>query len=150
MVVTTTLFSQEENTLIGKWQLQEISYKGSKIDATSNRETALKIFNEALYNQLTAAERLSLEALEQSKEEAENLLNLYFQTSIEFKANGAFYSNAQLSSNSLSGEYLQHRKKLLMEWETGDKSNFKIVKNTSGNLVLKDTDLNISYHYLRL
>lgn len=148
-LVSTTLFAQNENSLFGTWQLQKIKFKNTTVAASTNKELVLAIFNEALYKQLTKEQRLTLEELEQIKAEAEIMLYKYFQTTVEFKANGAFYSSSQLPDKSLSGEFLIHNKKLLLDWETGDKTNLKVLKNTSEALVLKDTELNISYYYLK-
>ena len=81
--------------------------------------------------------------------EAETLRDTYFQTTIEFQANGAFYNTSFNKDKSLSGEFLLDKKKLLLEWETAEKNSFKILKNSSSELILKDTELNITYYYLK-
>ncbi len=48
-----------------------------------------------------------------------------------------------------SGEYLLDKKKLLLEWETADKNEMKVVKITGDALVLKDTELKVTYYYLK-
>ncbi len=150
LVATTSLFAQEANNLIGKWQLHQITYKNTKLDAAANRESVLAIFNQALNKQLTAEQRLTLEDLDQAQADAETLLYKYFQTTLEFRANGGFYNSSRIPDKSLSGEFIVNKKRLLLEWETAAKNELKVLKSTSEALVLKDTDLNITYHYLKV
>ena len=141
-------FSQNSNQLIGSWQLEKISYK--KIAATNDGEQQFRsVLNAALYNQLNAEQRLDVYELEQLNERAAELLKLFYQSQIEFQANGAFYNKSNLKEGSTSGEYLVDGKKLLMEWETAEKNTFKILKIDASELVLKDGDLGVTYYYTK-
>jgi len=42
------------------------------------------------------------------------------------------------------------KRKLLLEWETADKNNFKVLNITANELVLKDNKLKIIYTYNKL
>ena len=148
--LTIPITAQNNEQLIGDWQLQKVSYKKTVLQTSeTNKEQLLDIFKAALYKDLTEEQRLTLEDLELMNVEAELLRDKYHQTTIEFQANGAFYNTSQLIEKSLSGEYLLDKKKLLLEWETGDKNELKILKLTGDALVLKDGGLGvlITYYY---
>lgn len=147
-LATLSVTAQDNLPLLGHWQLQKVSFK-NKIADTSEKDLFLDIFKAALYKKLTEEQRLNLDDLEVMNAEAEILRDTYYQTTIEFQSNGAFYNTSLNKDKSLSGEYLLDRKKLLLEWETADKTNFKILKPTVSELVMKDTDLKITYHYLK-
>ena len=148
---TMTVTAQNNPPLLGHWQLQKISFKNKAALVTvKDKERFVDIFKAALYKGLTEEQRLNLDDLEVMNAEAEILRDTYFQTTIEFQPNGAYYNTSLHKDKSLSGEYLLDRKKLLLEWETADKTNFKILKNTTDELVLKDTDLKIIYSYIQL
>jgi hypothetical protein len=146
-----TITAQNKEQLIGHWQLQKVSYK-KKIVQTSetNKEQLFEIFKTALYNQLSEEQKLNLDNLDQINSEAEILVDTYYQTIIEFQVNGAFYNTSQNQTKSLSGEYLLDKKKLLIEWETADKNNFKIIIISADELILKDIKLKITYYYNKL
>lgn len=142
-------FSQNSNQLLGTWQLEKISFK--KIAATHDGEEEhfRSVFNAALYNQLDAEERLDVYELDPLNTQVEELLKLFNQSAIDFQANGAFYNRSKMGEQTTSGEYLLDKKRLLLEWETGDKNEMKLVKITSDVLVLKDTELGVTYYYLK-
>ncbi|MEH6765319.1 MAG: hypothetical protein V7655_12520 [Aequorivita antarctica] len=148
-LISTSVAAQVENNMIGKWQLQKVSFKKTLSGDANNNELLLAVFKAALYEELSAEQRLNVDDLEAMNAEAALLLNKYHQTTIDFQPNGAFYNSAQLAGNSLSGEYLLDKKKLLLEWETGDKNEFKVLKNTTDELIFKDPDLKVSYYYLK-
>ncbi len=143
------IFSQNSNQLLGQWELEKVSYK--KISATNDEEQEQfrSVFNTALYKQLNAKQRLDVYELEQLNERAEGLLKLFYQSQIEFEDNGAFYNRSKMSEQPTSGEYLQDKKTLKMEWETADKNELKLVKITGDVLVLKDSELGVTYYYLK-
>ena len=148
--LTIPITAQNNEQLIGDWQLQKVSYKKTVLQTSeTNKEQLLDIFKAALYKDLTEEQRLTLEDLELMNSEAELLSDKYYQSTIEFQASGAFYNTSQLLEKSLSGEYLLDKKRLLMEWETGDKNEMKLVKLTGDALVLKDGGLGvlITYYY---
>jgi hypothetical protein len=148
---TVSLIAQPNEQVLGHWQLQKLSFKKTVAgNLEKDKEQFLAVFNKALYARLTAEQRLTPEDLEWTNTEAENLRDIYFQTVIEFKLNGAYYNTSQNISKSLSGEYLLDKKKLLMEWETADKTDFDILILTGSELVLKDRKLKIIYNYNRL
>ncbi len=144
-----TLIAQNEYSLIGQWQLQKVSFKKITTSASNDKEQLLAVFKAALYEGLTAEQRLTLEDLEWMNAEAELLRDKYYQTTIEFKANSAFYNTSLNPEKSLSGEYLLDKKKLLLEWETADKNELKVLKITADELVLKDPELKVTYYYLK-
>jgi hypothetical protein len=145
-----TLIAQNENSILGKWQLQKVSFKKTTAGNSNDKELLLAVFKTAFYEGLTAEQRLNLEDLDWMNAEAEMLRDKYYQTTIEFQPNGAFYNTSQLPDKSLSGEYLLDKKKLLLEWETADKNELKIVKMTDDELVLKDPELKVTYYFLKL
>jgi len=114
------------------------------------QEQFLNVLKSGLYNQLNDEERLDVYELEQLNERAEGLLKLFYKSTIEFQANGAFYNRSKMSEQPTSGEYLQDKKRLLLEWETADKNELKLVKITGDVLVLKDNLLKIGYYYKKL
>ncbi len=148
-LLSFTLAAQNENSLIGQWQLQKVSFKKITAGASNGKEQLLAVFKAALYEDLTAEQRLTLEDLEWMNAEAELLSDKHYQTTIEFQKSGAFYNTSQNPEKSLSGEYLLDGKKLLMEWETSDKNELKIVKIKGDTLVLKDSELGVTYYYLK-
>ncbi len=147
-----TIWSTAQNNepLIGHWELQKISFKKTAVNSSEkNKEQLLDIFKAALYDQLTNEQQSTLEDLEWTNSEAGLLLDKYYLTSLEFKPNRAFYNTSIDSEKSLSGEYLLDKKKLLMEWETAEKINFKVLKNSATELILKDTKLKITYYFIK-
>ena len=148
--LTIPITAQNNEQLIGDWQLQKVSYKKTVLQTSeTNKEQLLDIFKAALYKDLTEEQRLTLEDLELMNSEAELLSDKYYQSTIEFQASGAFYNTSQLLEKSLSGEYLLDKKKLLMDWATGNKNELKVLKITAGELVLKDGGLGVIYYYLK-
>lgn len=146
--LTMSITAQNNEQLVGHWKLQKVSFKNTVLQTSeTNKEQLLDIFKAALYKDLTEEQRLTLEDLELMNVEAELLRDKYHQTTIEFQANDAFYNTSQLPDKSLSGEYLLDKKKLLLEWETGDKNELKVVKITGDALVLKDGGLGVTYYY---
>ncbi len=145
-----TLVAQNEHSMIGQWQLQKISFKKTNADNSNDKELFLNIFKAALYLELTEEQRINFDDLERMNAEAELLRDNYYQSTIEFQESGAFYNTSQLPDKSLSGEYLLDKKKLLLEWETGDKNELKILKITGDVLVLKDIELKTTYYYNKL
>ncbi|MFA5298254.1 MAG: lipocalin family protein [Lutibacter sp.] len=115
--------------------------------STNNKENFTNFFKAALFKTLDKEKQFMVEELEIINTQAEELANQYYQSNIAFKPTGAFYT---ISEKPLSGEYLMDGKKLQMEWETGDKNNFKIVKITAKELVLKDKHLKITHYYNHL
>lgn len=147
---TNYVSAQSNLPLLGNWELQKLSFKNKIAHSNEqDKDLFLGIFKAALYEELTEEQRLTLEDLEWMNTEAETLRDTYFQTTIEFQANGAFYNTSFNKDKSLSGEFLLDKKKLLLEWETAEKNSFKILKNSSSELILKDTELNITYYYLK-
>lgn len=147
---TMSVTAQNNFPLIGHWQLQKVSFKNRVADTSEkDKDLLLGIFKAVLYEDLTEEQRLTLEDLEWMNAQAEILLDTYYQTTIEFQANGAYYNTSLNKDKSLSGEYLLDKKKLYMQWETADKTNFKILKNTADELVLKDTKTKITFYYLK-
>ena len=147
--LTIPITAQNNEQLVGHWQLQKVSFKKTTASAFNEQEQLLAVFMAALYKELTEEQRLTLDDLELMNSEAELLSDKYYQSTIEFQASGAFYNTSQLLEKSLSGEYLLDKKRLLMEWETGDKNEMKLVKLTGDALVLKDGGLGvlITYYY---
>ncbi|TVZ59293.1 hypothetical protein NA63_1821 [Flavobacteriaceae bacterium MAR_2010_105] len=147
---TLTITAQNKKQLIGHWQLQKISFKKTNVQPSeTNKDQLLEVFKAALYNQITEEQKSNLYDLEQINLDAKALHDTYYQTTIEFQPNGAFYNTSLNKEKSLSGEYVLDKKKLHMQWETADKTNFKILKNTTDELVLKDTELKITFYYLK-
>jgi len=144
-----TLTAQEGNSLVGNWQLKKVSFKKITASASNDKKELLAVFKAALYQDLTTEQRLTIEELELMNAEAELLLGKYYQSTIGFKSNGSFYNTSQLQDKSLSGEYLLDKKKLLLEWETADKNELKVLKITADELVFKDSELKLTYYYLK-
>jgi hypothetical protein len=145
-------FAQTNEQLTGQWQLQKIGYKKLITGKTFEDKAALlNVFKIALYakggqERNTTAGELASDAVP----EAEILTDQYYQSIIEFKASGACYLTAGHMNKSFSGEYMVLGKKLMLEWETADKSSFYILKITAGELVLKDEKLKVVFHYIKL
>lgn len=149
-LLSITLEAQNEHSIVGRWQLQKISFKKTNADNSNDKELFLNIFKAALYLELTEEQRINFDDLECMNAQAETLRDNHYQSTIDFKANGAFYNTSQYLDKVLSGEYLLDKKKLLLEWETSDKNELKIVKLTADALVLKDGKLKVNYYYNRL
>ncbi len=145
---TISITAQANPPLLEHWQLEKVSFK-NKVAFTTEKDLLLDIFKAALYKGLTEEQRLTLEDLEGMNAEAEILRDTYYQTTIEFQSSGAYYNTSLNKDKSLSGEYLLDKKKLYMQWETADKINFKILKCTANELVLKDTKTKITFYYLK-
>ena len=149
LLLSISLTAQSEKTILGKWYLQKTTFKKTHSGNSNNNESLLNVFKASLYDKLTAEQGLEVEYLEELNTNAEILRDKYYQSTIEFQSNGAYYNTPLNLNKSLSGEYLLDKKKLLLEWETGDKNEFKVLKITDDALVLKDSELKISYHYLK-
>jgi hypothetical protein len=146
-----TITAPNNEQLIGHWGLQKVSLKKTvAVNSEKDKDLFLAVFKAALYEELTKEQKLNLEDLEWSNSKAEKLRDTYYQTVIEFKPNGAFYNTPQNQTKPLSGEYVLDKRKLLLEWETADKNNFKVLKITANELVLKDNKLKIIYTYNKL
>ncbi len=142
-------YSQNSNQFFAAWELEKISYKKITAPREGQEERFLNVFKAGLYKKLSAEQRLDVYELEHLNEKAAALVQLFYQSQIEFQANGAFYNRSEMLEQTTSGEYLLDGKKLLMEWETADKSTFKILKFNASELVLKDVDLKISFCYTK-
>lgn len=141
-------FSQNTNQLLGIWKLEKISYKKMCATHDGEQEQFHMVFNAALYNQLNAEQQLDVYELDQLNTQAEELLKLFYQSTLEFQANGAFYNLSKMEK-ATSGEYLLDKKTLLLEWETGDKNEMKVVEITGNELVVKNSELKLTYYYLK-
>lgn len=154
-LLSLVTFSQNANQLLGNWKLESISYKKIATTHDGEREQFRRVFNASLYNQLDAEERLDVYELDQLNTQIEELLKLFyqstieFQSKIEFQSNGAFYNRSEMLEQTTSGEYLLDGKKLLMELETADKYAYKILKINASELVLKDVGLKVIYYYMK-
>ncbi|MCB0745220.1 MAG: hypothetical protein KDC67_15030 [Ignavibacteriae bacterium] len=147
-----TIWSTAQNNepLIGHWELQKISFKKTAVNSSEkNKEQLLDIYKSALYDQLTNEQQSTFEDLEWTNSEAEKLIDIFYLTTIEFKSNGALYNTSLNLKKSLSGEYLFDKKKLYVEWETAEKINFKVLKNSATELILKDIKLKITYYFIK-
>ncbi|MDP2687990.1 MAG: hypothetical protein Q8O62_12260 [Aequorivita sp.] len=147
---TMPVYAQSNLKLFGHWQLQKVSFKNMVAHATEqDKDLFLDIFKAALYEGLTEEQRLTLEDLEWMNAEAEILRDTYHQTTIEFQSSGAFYNTSLNKDKSLSGEYVLDKKKLLLEWETADKNEMKLVKITGDEFILEDNELGVTYYYIK-
>jgi len=147
-LLSLVTFSQNSNQLLGTWQLEKISYKKMSATNDGDREQLRTVFNAALYNQLDAEQKLDVYELDQLNAQAEDLLKLFYQSTLEFQANGAFYNLSKMEK-ATSGEYLLDGKKLFLEWETAYKYTYKILKINASELVLKDVDLKVILYYTK-
>lgn len=149
-LISLLTFSQNSNQLLETWQLEKISYK--KITATNDgeEEKFRIVFNAALYNQLNAEQQLDVYELDQLNTQTEDLLKLFYRSTIDFQANGAFFNRSEILEQTTSGEYHLDKKRLLLEWETSDKNEMKVVEITGNELVLKDSELGLTYYYLKI
>ncbi|MGM5470890.1 hypothetical protein ACS386_11490 [Flavobacteriaceae bacterium LMO-SS05] len=147
----TPISAQSKEQLIGHWQLQQVSFRKMNVKNDDNDKKRLfGIFKAALYDQLTNEQQANLDDHEWTKSKAETLTDNFYKTTMEFKANGAFYYTTKVPDKSLSGEFLLDKKKLLLEWETGEKNIFKVLKKSVKELVLKNTKLKTTYYYLNI
>ncbi len=149
-LLSMPLAAQNEHSIIGQWQLQKVSFKKTTASASNDQEQLLAFFAAALFKRLTAEQRLTIEDLEELNANAELLRDKYHQTTIAFKASGAFYNRSKISEDITSGEYLLHGKKLHLEWETAEKKTYKILKITENELLLIDSELKIIYQNIKL
>jgi len=139
-----SIFSQSQQDIVGHWELEKIGFRKTE---SSTKESMLKLYQSALLQTLTNEQQQDLDELNLINVKAEEMGNIYYQSKIEFQSNGAFYNT---SEKTISGEYLIDDKKLLLDWETADKNSYKILKTTDSELVLKDKDLKIYFHYSKI
>ncbi|MGV8946389.1 MAG: hypothetical protein ACOH1N_08175 [Lutibacter sp.] len=140
--------AQKNELLFGHWELQKVVFKKTAhITGANKKENFTNLFKTALLKTLKKNHQHNLKDIEIISTQAKELANRYYQSNIEFKPSGAFYN---ISEKPLSGEYLMDGKKLLMEWKTTDKNNFKILKITANELVLNDNQLKITHYYNHL
>jgi hypothetical protein len=139
--------AQNNERLIGHWELDRITLVKEKHDAFSLSKEELKtVFKTVLLQKLVKEEPIIYTELEDINKQAEELASLNYESVVEIQSQ-AIYNRAQ---KSLSGEYLVKGKELMVEWSNAEKNNFKILKLTGNELVLKDIQFNLVYYYNRL
>jgi hypothetical protein len=139
--------AQNNELFLGHWELDRITLVKEKYDAFSLSKEELKtLFKTVLLQKLVKEEPIIYTELEDINKQAEELASLNYESVVEIQSQ-AIYNRAQ---KSLSGEYLVKGKELMVEWSNAEKNNFKILKLTGNELVLKDIQFNLVYYYNKL
>ena len=115
-------YAQNSNQLIGNWDLKKISYKKISASNDGEQEQFINVITVGLYNRLEDEQQLDVYELELLNEKADELLKLFYQSTLEFQVNSAFGTHSEMMEQPTSGEYLLDGKKLFVEWETGDET----------------------------
>ncbi len=144
------IFAQKTGVLIGTFQLEKISYKNISANKEASQEEFYKVLRTASYQNLSAKQRSDDYELEQLAEQLIELLKKHYHSTIQLMNNGALINQSELMNLPLSGEYLSDKKKILIDWETGDRTHFKIIKSKDDKLVLKDNSSKVIFHYSKM
>jgi hypothetical protein len=148
LLLCLTANAQNNKLIIGHWQLNRVAIKYAEHEALATDKDELKtLFKTVLLQKLVKDEPVIFTELEDINKQAEELASLNTESVLEIQSGEAIYNRAQ---KSLSGEYLVKGKELMVEWSNAEKNNFKILKLTGNELVLKDIQFNLVYYYNKL
>ena len=151
-LIIVTLFSanaQEKKQLIGSWELDKISFEKIETTPDDGHQEYADLFKKALLkNGIKEGYKLTEEDKETVDLMAGGMASMAFASAIEFKE--ANKVNLEYLQGERFGKYTIAPGSLKITWqnEEGEEEEvFDIVKINAKNLILKDKDLKITYHY---
>jgi uncharacterized protein (TIGR02145 family) len=124
--------------------------KYHSVNNDDNEErTYRKVFNRAIYNSIPDTTALSSYDEVVINNYADDMAELFFRSSYDFKSDGVLIMNSPLLKKTTTFKYLVNESQLLIETEDAIKTTYIFSKVTSNSFRLNLLETELFYHYVK-